>query len=240
MRKKRVYQILARSGLINSKKEAESLIKEGKIKAGSRRINSLNYFINPKKELLKIKDKVVIPRKEKIYLLFNKLKGVETKKQEISRFLDFEDSIKKTIFPVGRLDKDSEGLLILTNDGNLTDKILNPKRKLEKIYLIKTKNELREDDMNKLRGGINIQMEERGLVHKYKTLPCKINKIGFNNYEMRIIEGKKRQIRRMMKSVGNEVITLKRIGIGKLRLDKIKDGYYKKVELREIIDAISC
>lgn len=239
MGKKRVYQVLVKSGLINSKKEAESLIKEGRIKIGSRLINSLNYFINPKKELLKIDNKPVKPKKEKIYLLFNKPKGVETKKQEIIKFLNLESSVKKTIFPVGRLDKNSEGLLILTNDGNLTDKILNPKRKLKKTYLIKTRNKLSNDDINKLRDGIEIQMEENGLFYIYKTLPCKINKIKSNNYKIKIIEGKKRQIKRMIESVGNKVITLKRIGIGKLKLNGIKEGCYKKVELKEIIDVIS-
>ena len=234
----RVYQGLVKSGLVVSKKEALALVKAERVRVNSVNVNSLDYFYDNKRDVLFVDDKIIKNIKEKIYLLFNKPRGTETTKENILKFIDLPSNIKQTIFPVGRLDKDSEGLLILTNDGALGDSILNPDQHVEKTYIIKTKYELSDPDIKKLMTGVDIELEENGKKETYSTLPCKIKKINDLMYEFKIIEGKKRQIRRMLESINNEVIDLKRIAIGNLLLGEMKLGESKNIESEKLKDSI--
>lgn len=234
--KLRVYQGLVKSGMVSSKKEAFRLVESGRVSVNSKVVNSLDYFYDTKRDVLFLDGKIIKNVQDKIYLLFNKPRGIETTKENILRFLsEFEVDVRKTIFPVGRLDKDSEGLLILSNDGKLSELVLEPVEHVEKIYLIKVERELSDSDLKGLSNGIEIKMEEDGKKSSYETKPCKISKISELIYEIKISEGKKRQIRRMIEAVGNKVIDLKRISIGKIELGDLKAGEYAKVEKGEII-----
>lgn len=226
--KKRVYQILASSGFVTSKKEAEELARQGKIKVGGEKIFDLNYFIDIKKKTLTCEGKFVKPKKP-VYFLFNKPVGLETSKQNILRFLDMDGDLKKTIFPIGRLDKNSEGLMILTNDGGLVGRVLSPESHVEKIYFVAAEKELALADVKKMERGVAISMEENGHIFRYETKPCKVKRTAEKQYEIIITEGKKRQIRRMFESVGNKVVNLRRIAIGKIVLDDLKSGECKQV-----------
>jgi len=189
---------------ISTRRGADLLIKDKKV------------FINGKLALLgsKVneKDKVEVkgdtPR-EYVYFAYNKPVGEET------------SSPREDLFPLGRLDKASSGLLILTNDGRITDQLLNPKYIHEKEYLVKTKEKLRSNFKQKMEAGVNIE--------GYTTAPCKVKIINDNTFRVTLTEGKKHQIRRMCANLFQEVAELKRE-----RIMNIKLGTLKPKGLREI------
>ncbi len=212
---------------ISTRREADKLIKEKKV------------FINGKLAVLgsKVKetDKVEVKgaeQKEYKYFAYNKPVGIET------------NSPREDLFPLGRLDKASHGLIILTNDGRITDQLLNPKYFHEKEYVVKTLNKLRSSFKQKMEAGVNIDPirgrrslrvlgasnEARG----YITKPCKVNIL--NDFAFRIIltEGKKHQIRRMCSILFQEVADLKRERIMNIELGNLKSGGLREIKGEEL------
>lgn len=184
-------------------------------------VSAKKVFINGKLAVLGSKvnetDKVEVkgaPEKEYLYYAFNKPIGIET------------DSPREDLFPLGRLDKASHGLLILTNDGRITDQLLNPKYTHEKEYLVKTSNKLRSNFKQKMEAGVNIE--------GYMTKKCKVKII--NDFTFRIIltEGKKHQIRRMCVNLFQEVADLKRERIMNIKLDNLKSGGLREIKGEEL------
>lgn len=212
----------------STRRGADELIEKGLV------------FINGKKAVLgsKVleKDKVEVkgsktePQKEYVYFAYNKPIGVITHSpQDEER--DIQEAIKKTdmpkdVFPVGRLDKASHGLIIMTNDGRITDKLLNPKYIHEKEYLVKTKNKLRSSFKKNMEAGVDIE--------GYKTKPCKVEIVSEFSFKVTLTEGKKHQIRRMCSALFQEVEDLKRIRVLNIKLGNIKPNSYKKIEKKEL------
>ena len=165
-------------------------------------------------------------QKAYIYLAYNKPRGIITHSPQHGE-VDIKQNIAiRDVFPVGRLDKDSTGLLILTNDGRVTDRLLNPKHAHEKEYIVTTKNPLRSSFKAKMEAGVQIEAE--------KTKPCKVNIINENTFRITLGEGKKHQIRRMCVALFQEVDTLKRIRIMNIILGKTAEGSYRKIEGEEL------
>lgn len=194
---------------ISTRRGADELIKNKKV------------FINGKLAELGSQvneiDKVEVrgaPKKEYKYFIYNKPIGVET------------DSPKEDLFPLGRLDKASHGLLILTNDGRITDQLLNPKYYHEKEYLVRTSNKLRSSFKNKMEAGVNIE--------GYMTKPCKVKIL--NDFTFRIIltEGKKHQIRRMCSALFQEIADLKRERIMNIKLGNLGSGSLREIKGLEL------
>ena len=161
-----------------------------------------------------------------IYLAYNKPKGIITHSAQ-----EGEKEIKqvvavKDIFPVGRLDKDSHGLIILTNDGRITERLLGPDYFHEKEYLVKTKNKLRGNFKEKMEAGVQIDRE--------KTKPCKVHIINDHTFKVILTEGKKHQIRRMCDALFQEVEDLKRIRIMNIELGKLPDGSHREIKGEEL------
>ena len=160
------------------------------------------------------------------YIAFNKPKGVVTHspqkyEKEIKDILDM-----KGVFPIGRLDKNSHGLMILTNDGRVTDKLLNPDYKHDKEYIVTTKLKLRSSFKEKMEAGV--QLED------YKTKPAKIVIVDENTFRITLTEGKRHQIKRMVVALFNEVTDLKRIRIMNINLGRIRSGAYRRIEGAEL------
>lgn len=182
-----------------------------------------DVFINGKRAVLgsKVneKDKVEVRGKNNIknyvYYAYNKPQGIET--PEIS---------VKGVFPIGRLDKDSHGLIILTNDGRITDLLLNPKYIHEKEYVVKTKEKLRSNFKQKMEAGVNIE--------GYKTKPCKVQIINENMFKVILTEGKKHQIRRMCSNLFQEIADLKRTRIMNIELGKISNNSSREIKGKEL------
>ena len=175
--KKRIYQLLAESGIIKSKKEAVQLARSGKIKVDGKEIQSLHYQINPKRRKLTANEIEVKPLQKK-YFILNKPKGIETTKENIIKLAENKKIASKellsSLYPIGRLDKETTGLIIITNEGKLGNRILNPKREIKKIYLVKTQRKINDGDAEKIRKGVTINLEENGIITKYKTKPAEI------------------------------------------------------------------
>ena len=166
------------------------------------------------------------------YLAFNKPSGVNTH-QETTGEKDVVSMLPKDLrqlklFPLGRLDKDSEGLIILTNDGRVTDRLLNPIYNHEKTYEVKTKMPLRNNFKEKMEAGVNIE--------GYTTKPCTIEILGEKKFRVTITEGKTHQIRRMCVALFNEVASLRRISVMNIRLNNTPSGAYRIIEKEELAE----
>jgi len=197
-------------------------------------INKKQVFINGRLAVLgdKVneKDEVDVRFRGKqipyIYMAYNKPKGIITHSAQ-----EGEKEIKqvvavKDIFPIGRLDKDSHGLIILTNDGRITDRLLGPNYFHEKEYLVTTKNKLRSSFKEKMEAGVKIDRE--------KTKKCKVQIVNDHMFKVILTEGKKHQIRRMCDALFQEVADLKRIRIMNIELGKLPDGSHRKIEGAEL------
>lgn len=226
MEKIRINKFLAEKYDI-SRRKADELVKSGKV------------FVNNKKAFLgdKVneKDKIEInkfTKKEPEFYAYYKPRGLITHKQRKSE-KDIVSSINLNgIFPIGRLDKDSEGLMILTNNGRITDKFLNPKYDHEKEYLITTRTPVKPYQLRVMTKGMDL---EGGL----KTKPAKTKYLDNHSFLITLSEGKKHQIRRMCDAFSLPIESLKRIRFMNVKLGYLKPGQYRKIEGEELKKLLS-
>jgi 23S rRNA pseudouridine2605 synthase len=227
----RLQKILAQMG-IASRRKAEDLIFEGRITVNGR-IATIGTKADLSKDHIKVNGKLLIRPEPKVYIIFNKPQNVVTTlydPEERPTIKDFLKDVKYKVFPVGRLDYDSEGLILLTNDGDFANKVLHPSKKISKTYLVKVKGVPEGKEFDKLRKGV---MLEDG-----RTAPAKvkmIRKTKLNSWlEITIHEGKKRQVRRMLEEVGHPVLKLRRIRIDGIALGDLEMGKYRYLSVEEI------
>ena len=223
----RLQKIIARAG-VTSRRNAEKLILAGKVTVDGKTITELGAQFDAQKNKICVDGKILTFNAEKIYILLNKPRGyVCTAKDERGRktVIDLV-GISERIFPVGRLDLNSEGLLLLTNDGELMNALIHPKFKIEKTYRAKIFGELTEEKLDKLRAGIEL---EDGL-----TAPAEIFLLEKNLVEITIHEGRNRQIRRMFAAIGCEVKRLKRVKFAGLTLEGVATGQFRPLTFAEI------
>lgn len=141
----------------------------------------------------------------------------------------------KRVYPVGRLDKDSRGLIILTNDGEFANQLMHPKYEHEKEYLVTLEKKINDRFIQKIQNGVEISFSKNKANSSTKTSPCKAQRTSNNKFSITLKEGMNRQIRRMCFSLGNEVIDLLRIRVNKLKLGDLPEGIYVKIEKSQII-----
>ncbi|EKE16222.1 MAG: hypothetical protein ACD_11C00026G0012 [uncultured bacterium] len=206
-----------------SRREADTLIEEGKIMLNDR-VAVLGDKVN-ENDVVGVKAK---PEENYVYLAFHKPKNVITHSPQgeeiaINKIINFP----KKVFPVGRLDKDSCGLIILTNDGRITDKLLNPKYEHQKEYVVHTDRPVDARFVKKMSAGVVLE-------DGYKTKPCVVSKISNNVFSIILTEGKNRQIRKMCGFFGYAVTDLKRVRILNIELGGIKSGQYRKIKGEEL------
>lgn len=226
----RINKFLAESG-VASRRASDTLIKEGAVKINGRTAKLGDEVESG--DMVSVNGKLVNVVKKYDYYIMNKPKGyVCTVKDDKGRktVMDLLPPDIKRLFPVGRLDYDSEGLLILTNDGDLTYKLTHPRNEIPKTYLVKTEKPVSTEDLNKLRAGVYID--------GVKTKKCNIklietNKVG-SKLHITITEGRNRQVRKMFEAVGNNVDFLKRIKIGDLQLTGLDRGEVRKLSYEEV------
>lgn len=237
-RKWRIYQFLSSMGAVHSKEQAVKLARSGKITVDGEVIESLHYQINPVKQVIAINGKRVELKENRRYFVLNKPKGVVCTKADIIGFFHLPVDLKNSLSPVGRLDKDTSGLLIVTNDGRLAQRVLDPKTKRAKFYEAVVKGDFTEADAQKLRLGVWIKTVIDDEEQDYLTLPAvvKVRSKGKDRstVHIAIIEGKKRQVRLMLGAVGHKVISLRRIAIAKLKLGVLKPGEVKEYDKEAI------
>lgn len=206
----------------STRRGADELIQKKQVSINGR-LAVLGDRVN-ETDLIEIKLKG--KQKPYLYFAYNKPRGIVTHSaqkgdQEIKHVVPIKD-----IFPIGRLDKDSHGLIILTNDGRITKGLLNPEEDHEKEYLVTTKNILRGSFKEKMEAGVQIEDE--------KTLPCKVKILDEKEFSVVLTEGKKHQIRRMCVALFQDVDDLKRTRIMNINLGDLKEGAYRQIEGNEL------
>lgn len=227
----RINKYLALCGVC-SRRKADELIEDGAVKINGK-IAEIGAEVDESEDSVTVNGKKVSLAKSFDYYLMNKPKGyVCTVKDDKDRktVMDLLPQNISRVFPVGRLDYDSEGLLILTNDGDLAFKLTHPKNEVPKTYLVKTEKPVNESDLNKLRSGVYID--------GVKTKKCNVKVVETNKNWTRlhitITEGKNRQVRKMFEQINNCVDFLKRIKIGELSVSGLDRGEVRKLSAQEI------
>jgi len=226
----RLNLFIAKSGYA-SRRKADCLIKGGKVKVNNQ--ETLKPFLQvSNKDKVEVEGKVLRP-KEHIYILFNKPKGVTTTlsdKFALKKVIDFFPRKFKGIYPVGRLDKQSCGLLILTNDGDFCYRLTHPKFSIEKEYLVELKGQISSNDCQRAKKGLNLDGEHLK-VKSIRVLSSQENK---TLAKVIISEGKKRHLRRLFKALGFSVKELKRVRVGRLALGSLRAGEYRLMKQEKI------
>ncbi|NOY53612.1 MAG: rRNA pseudouridine synthase [Deltaproteobacteria bacterium] len=228
----RLQKIIANAGLA-SRREAERLIVDGQVTVNGKRVVDLGTKVDPEDSHIKVKGKLIRPESRKVYLMLNKPDGfVTTMKDPEGRptVISLIHRIKERVTPVGRLDFHTEGLLLLTNDGNLAQAITHPAYHLPKVYRAKVKGKPSPEKLQKLRRGIRLKegMTAPIEIKKIKNLPANVI------LEITLHEGKNRQIRRMFESIGHPILKLTRTRIGPLPLGSLAPGKFRKLDPWEV------
>ena len=208
---------------------------QGKIEVNGKVVTELGTKVN-EKDIIKYNGRIVKPEEEKVYILLNKPIGyVTTAHEQFGRdkVLDLI-KINKRIVPVGRLDMYTSGALILTNDGELVNKLTHPKNEIDKTYNVTLKGKIIEQEIEKLKTGVIIDNEYLTKPAKVKILKIDENK-NISRIQITIHEGKNRQIRKMCEAIDKKVIALHRSKIGKLDVKDLKPGEWRYLKLNEIL-----
>ena len=231
----RLQKYLAGAG-IASRRKCEELILQGQIRVNNSVVTKLGTKVDPQKDIVEVKGKLVKYKeiKQYSYILLNKPKGYLTSLSDPfgrPTVLDLLKGVKERVYPVGRLDYNSEGLLILTNDGELTNALTHPSKEVEKVYIVKLKGIPSSENLKILSKGVTLK-------NNYKLSPCSIyllNTINGNAIlKIKIKEGKKRQIRKMAEYIRHFVLELRRIRTGPISLKGVKPGEYRYLNKEEI------
>lgn len=227
----RLQKFLADNGIC-SRRKAEEHIKLGDVKINGKIVTELGIKVDLKKDKVYFKDTLVKIQQNKVYIMLNKPEGcITTAKEQFGRKTVFDYvNIKERVVPVGRLDYDTSGLLILTNDGDLTYKLTHPKHNVKKVYIAKVFGIPTKEKLTQFRNGIKID--------DYKTAPAKIEiinkEIKFSTLKITISEGKNRQVRKMCDAIGHKVVSLKRVAMERLTLGDLQTGKFRYLTKEEI------
>ena len=228
----RLQKFLAAAG-VASRRKSEEYIKDGRVKLNGETVSEMGISVDEEKDIVEFDGKKVTMEEKNVYILLNKPVGyVTTAKDQFGRktVLDLIDGVSERVYPVGRLDYDTEGLLLLTNDGELTYKLTHPKHRIEKTYIAHIEGVPSEDEMKRFRGGLKIE--------DYVTSRAEIEIIRKKGKEsvVKIVigEGRNRQVRKMCACIGHEVKKLKRIKEGNIELGDVKCGQWRFLSDEEI------
>ena len=226
----RLNKYIAHAGIC-SRRQADHLIEQGDISINGNICKELGIDVKPEDKVY-YKGKLIKPLEEKVYFKLNKPIGYTTTLKDPHQKKVVVDLIDDThrIYPVGRLDKDSCGLIILTNDGDFTYHLTHPKHTLSKTYRVEVKGQPTKSAILNLEKGI--------LMDGYKTKPCTIKKLFQTEttslYQVVLWEGRNRQIRKMFDSIGHPVVFLQRVQIGEVTLEGLKEGQYRSLTQQEL------
>jgi len=229
----RLQKYMALCG-IASRRKCEVLITEGKVKINGKIIKELGTKIEMGKDVVEYKNTIIKPENKKVYVMLNKPEGyVTTTDDQFNRptVLDFFEEINQRIYPVGRLDYNTSGLLLLSNDGDFANRIMHPKNKIEKTYWAKIKGQITLAEKKAFERGLMIDGKKTQKAYIETIRKFEKNTI----VEIKIREGRNRQIRKMCKMIGHEVISLERKSIGIVKIDEnLKPGKWRHLTKTEL------
>ncbi|GAA0108883.1 pseudouridine synthase [Clostridium tertium] len=233
----RLQKYMARCG-VASRRKCEEIILSNKVKINDNIVNELGVKIDPSKDKVFYNGKRILPEENKLYIMLNKPEGYITSVKDEKGRKTILDLVKvnERIYPIGRLDYDSSGLILLTNDGDIYNKIIHPRVEVEKKYIALCKGVFSDEEIKKFENGIDIggyitANAKIKLIDKEKDK--KTNAVN-SLVEIIIHEGKNRQIRKMCSALGHEVITLKRVAVGDIKLGYLKRGEWRNLTEDEL------
>ena len=227
----RLQKIISQAN-ITSRRKAEELIRAGRVKVNGKITTELGSKADPDKDTIEVDGKRIEPKQQKIAILLYKPDGYITSMKDPEgrpTVAQLVDSIPVRLYPVGRLDYHTEGLLIMTNNGELSQSIQHPSRAIHKVYWAKVKGIPSKDKLDKLRKGITIEGR--------KTLPARVNVLETRKnawIEITIREGRQNQIRKMCDAIGHSVLKLRRVAIGPIHDTKLKPGEFRHLTAKEV------
>lgn len=237
MAEERLQKIIAAAG-IASRREAETLIREGQVTVNGKVVRELGSKADPERDHVKVRNRLITRQEPKRYILLHKPREVVTTSSDPegrTTVMDLIRGVKERVFAVGRLDYQSEGLLLMTNDGDLANRLTHPRYGCEKTYQVKVKGVPDEASLQKLSRGVNLEGK--------RTLPCRIDRMRTtgkkhdpNNtwLEVRIREGRTQQIRKMFRLIGHPVQRLRRVAIGPIEDPKLPQGQWRDLDDEEV------
>ena len=228
----RLQKLIAASGY-TSRRKAEQLILEGKVTVNGTVVNQLGVKAEPS-DIIIVEGVRLLKENKRYYLFYKPEKVITSMSDEKDRTCvkDFFESVNERVVPVGRLDYDTSGALIMSNDGEFINLITHPRHKIKKTYVAKISGKLEDQHLKILRSGVRID--------NYKTAPAEVNIVKNKNkssntlVRLTIHEGKNRQVRRMFETLGYEVLKLKREVIEDLTLEGLKKGEYRVLTIHEV------
>lgn len=231
----RLQKLLAQAGLC-SRREAERWIDDGRVTVNGKKA-SVGDKADPRRDKIFVDGKPIGGAEEKVYLMLYKPRGyVTTMKDEHGRktVADLVRGCGARVVPVGRLDYNSEGLLLLTNDGDLMNNLLHPSHEVSKEYLVKVSNRVTDEEIRRLRAGVRLDDDRM-------TSPADVHLVRYETFAsvllVTIHEGRNRQVRRMFSAIGHEVVALKRVGFATIKLHDLPRGQWRRltdVEVRKL------
>jgi 23S rRNA pseudouridine2605 synthase len=221
----RLVKYLAHSG-VASRRRAEDLIASGRVTVGGKRV------VDPARDVdedsgVRVDGRPVTPEPREVWML-HKPKGVVSTAREPGRRRAVTDLVpsRRRLYPVGRLDADSTGLILLTNDGELANRLTHPRYEVERTYRVRMRRAPSDDDLRTLRRGVELD--------DGPTAPARARRVSPRVIELTIHEGRNRQVRRMAEAVGNEVVELRRVAFGPLRLGDLPEGEARRLSSAEL------
>ncbi|AUN14666.1 ribosomal large subunit pseudouridine synthase B [[Clostridium] sordellii] len=230
----RINKYIASCG-VASRRKAEELINAGRVKVNGKIINELSFQVDENNDRVEVDEKLIGLEERLVYIMLNKPEGyVTTVKDQFDRksVIDLVKDVGERVYPIGRLDYETSGLLLLTNDGDLTYKLTHPKHEVDKTYIATLKGIPTLNEMKNFEKGLYIE--------DYKTAPAKIKVLKKNeekNYcvcEIKIHEGRNRQVRKMCRAINHPVMNLRRKAMGKIVLKDVEIGQYRYLTQEEI------
>ena len=214
--------------------------------------------IDPEKDIVKVDDRIVEDQENLVYYVFNKPRDIVTTclsgKDDEQGIMDIVN-IPERVFPIGRLDKETTGLIILTNDGRLSNYLMHPRYEHEKEYIVEVYGKIDDEALEKMRKGVKIELKDNGsrkiirrvwgensvITKKYTTKSCEVSRLSSSKFSIILREGKNRQIRRMVDAVGYDVKRLRRIRVENIMLGDLGEGEWRKFtawEKKDLIEMI--
>ncbi len=235
MPEERLHKIIAAAG-VASRRKAEELITEGRVVVNGTVVTTLGSKADPATDHIRVDGKLLSAPDRHVYIMLNKPKGyITTVSDEKNRptVMDLIKSVHERVYPVGRLDYASEGLLLFTNDGDLAGKLMKASSHVAKKYVVKVAGQPSEEGLNKLRKGILLREPGARTVQTAPALITQIKEADNPWFEVTLIEGRNRQIRNMFEEIGNHVEKIRRVKYGPLSLD-VPPGEYRSLTLAEV------
>ena len=221
----RLGKYLAHSG-VASRRKAETIIEAGRVRVGGEAVTDPAHGVEIGDDI-RVDGHAVVPEGREVWMVNKPVDVISTADEPGKRMavVDLVDSPAR-LYPVGRLDADSTGLMLLSNDGELANRLTHPRYGVEKTYRVRTRNEIGDDELARLRGGV--------VLEDGRTSPATVRRIATDGFDITIGEGRNRQVRRMVEAVGNRVTGLERISFGSLRLGRLGVGRARLLDEPEV------